>query len=52
MDEESLMGNKMIEDQFYNDFKFLEEDPMDPFLNFEGNFKKKNDNEIMEEIIM
>ena len=39
---------KSIEDQFYNDFEFFEEEPIDPFLNFEGNFKKRDEHEASE----
>lgn len=36
MDEEDFdkQSMKSIENQFYDDFKFLGEEPADPFLNF------------------
>ena len=51
MDEEmneDKKSVKSIEDQFYNDFEFFEEEPIDPFLNFEGNFKKRDEHEASE----
>lgn len=47
MDDEANEDRKSlqsIEDQFYNDFEFFEEEPIDPFLNFQGNFKKREQN--------
>ena len=40
--EEDKKSVKSIEDQFYNDFEFLLENPADPFLNLDCDFKRKN----------
>ena len=40
--EEDKKSVRSIEDQFYNDFEFLLENPADPFLNLDCDFKRKN----------
>ena len=50
--EDEVRSIQSIQDQFYNDFEFLGEEPADPFLNFEGNFKKKHDGDDKEKKYM